>query len=152
MNIQERLQELRTQREELNRRLTEMSGQMFTEASVALFTEHPELKSFQWSQYTPYFNDGETCTFSVNRDYFTITTVDGASHEIEPWGIQFYGNRGTDWEGNPYTPSPTDLIGLQVAVFLKNFEDTDLFNMFGDHASITVHRNGSVDVDEYDHD
>jgi len=51
---------------------------------------HPEIKCIFWSQYTPYFNDGDPCTFSVHepsvivdpkllvapgkdRDYYTET-------------------------------------------------------------------------------
>src|SRR4051794_25138706 len=30
-----------------------------------LFEEHAELTSFSWNQYTPFFCDGEPCTFSV---------------------------------------------------------------------------------------
>jgi hypothetical protein len=36
---------------------------------VDLFKQAPNLKSFGWPQYTPYFNDGDTCEFSVHLDY-----------------------------------------------------------------------------------
>lgn len=37
---------------------------MFTE----LFAQAPKLKSVSWTQYTPYFNDGDTCEFSAHTD------------------------------------------------------------------------------------
>lgn len=30
------------------------------------FNNHPEAKEIVWTQYTPYFNDGDVCTFSMN--------------------------------------------------------------------------------------
>lgn len=35
----------------------------------ALFGKYPDLISFSWTQYTPYFNDGDECVFSVYADY-----------------------------------------------------------------------------------
>src|SRR5688572_27883088 len=28
--------------------------------------DHPEIQQISWTQYTPYFNDGDECTFGVN--------------------------------------------------------------------------------------
>lgn len=33
------------------------------------FKANPSVKCMIWTQYTPYFNDGEPCTFSVHSDY-----------------------------------------------------------------------------------
>ena len=44
----------------------EISEQFQSEVQLAfkeLFDKHPEVKSMQWAQYTPYFNDGEPCEF-----------------------------------------------------------------------------------------
>lgn len=35
-------------------------------AFADFFKAHPEAKAIVWTQYTPYFNDGDTCTFGVN--------------------------------------------------------------------------------------
>lgn len=32
-----------------------------------LFTTIPEIKTIYWTQYTPYFMDGDTCEFSMNE-------------------------------------------------------------------------------------
>lgn len=37
--------------------------------------DDPTIASFSWSQYTPYFNDGETCVFSVNGE-LSVTLAD----------------------------------------------------------------------------
>ena len=36
----------------------------------------PEIAALRWRQYTPYFNDGEPCTFSVNDLYAKNSIVD----------------------------------------------------------------------------
>jgi RecG-like helicase len=33
-----------------------------------LFADYPDLQSFGWSQYTPYWNDGSPCEFMVYND------------------------------------------------------------------------------------
>lgn len=44
----------------------------FKDAVKFLFDEYPVLENFSWNQYTPYFNDGDECVFSVNRYSFAI--------------------------------------------------------------------------------
>jgi len=61
-----------------------MKAEFQKKAKVALheefknfFESYPEIKSIVWNQYTPYFNDGEECVFSVNSASFTnITDTD----------------------------------------------------------------------------
>lgn len=38
----------------------------FAEFFSEFFNNHPEVESVLWRQYTPYFNDGDTCTFDVH--------------------------------------------------------------------------------------
>lgn len=51
----------------------------FQEVSAEFFEDNPTIQSFGWTQYTPYWNDGDTCTFSANTDYpsVTFTAKDG---------------------------------------------------------------------------
>lgn len=37
-----------------------------------LFDLCPEIKSVYWTQYTPYFNDGDSCQFSVHSTCFSL--------------------------------------------------------------------------------
>jgi hypothetical protein len=37
----------------------------FADLFKEVFEKYPEIKSFSWNQYTPYFNDGDECLFSV---------------------------------------------------------------------------------------
>jgi hypothetical protein len=48
---------------DLRAKLNDKLKATLTFGSAELFEEFPELESFSWTQYTPYFNDGDTCEF-----------------------------------------------------------------------------------------
>jgi hypothetical protein len=52
---------LKKQLSDLKKQYLKASKTAFSEGSKPLFDKHPKMKSFSWSQYTPYFNDGEPC-------------------------------------------------------------------------------------------
>lgn len=132
----------------------------------------PNVVEFGWEQYTPYFNDGDVCEFSV-RDLWLRTTEDDAdvdrfNLEVSSYhptlGTQKYipGERVPVRYGVGYTHAPgrfENKDGMfpetynradKLATVLQNNEVT-LLNWFGDHAQITVTAFG-IQVDEYDHD
>lgn len=45
-------------------------------SEVAAILEHTEVTGIAWTQYTPYFNDGEPCVFSVGEPYFCFSGVE----------------------------------------------------------------------------
>ena len=57
-----------------------------------IFDTFPEVKSVSWTQYTPYFNDGEECTFSAHIDYFYVNGTD-------KYGDTMWGYDEEDFEG-----------------------------------------------------
>ena len=146
-----KMQQMKKEYEEV---IQKFGKEMFNSATKELFENNPKLNSFTWNQYTPYFNDGDTCEFGVNRDYFTINRT---GKSLECWGMD-------RWKDPvyKYTPDPKDydcdsvdeLISIVkgISKVLDLFEDDDLLMMFGDHAEITVFRDGDIDIDSYDHD
>jgi hypothetical protein len=42
---------------------------------VDLFKQAPKLKSVSWTQYTPYFNDGDTCEFDVHASDLYVNGI-----------------------------------------------------------------------------
>jgi hypothetical protein len=152
MGLKEELQKIRDERAALNKKIREMAGVVFAEEAKKLFDANPKLQSFSWTQYTPYFNDGDTCEFSAHTDYITVTDIDGEVDEVSEWSVRHYGEKGIDWQGNPYTPSELELAGAAACKFLAEFEAQDFLMMFGDHTSVTVSRSGDVQTEDYDHD
>lgn len=146
-----KMQQMKKEYEEV---IQKFGKEMFNSTSKELFENNPNLTSFAWTQYTPYFNDGDTCEFGVNRDYFTINRT---GESLECWGMDRWKDPEYKW-----TPDPKDynfdsldeLISTATGIqkVLDLFEDDDLLMMFGDHAEITVFRDGDIDIDSYDHD
>ena len=106
----------------------------------AFFDRHPQVDGIRWSQFTPYFNDGEPCYFSVNEPLLLITDL--TEEEQRACDDEF-------WLGSwNYINSRRELFEDIPNVF---DEDT-LRELFGDHAQVTIHRDGRVEVTECDHD
>ena len=123
---------IKKMREELS---NEFKAQ-FKEISQEIFAKYPDIIKFGWTQYTPYFNDGDACVFS----YYGMSVC----NDSETADDDLY-----DWEdmwtaGKKYP---------ELAEFEKVLSaSTDiLLAMFGDHVMITVTPQG-IDVDEYEHD
>ena len=56
---------------------------MFHEGVKEIFELHPSLDSFGFKAYSPYFNDGEECTFSALTDYPYINGFDDDGSSME---------------------------------------------------------------------
>jgi len=154
------LREKQEEIKKLKKEMLEASNKIFTDLTKTIFEDHPKVKSFGWCQYTPYFNDGDSCTFSVNTDYIY---VNGESIDESDWinetKITNYGtwNREKrEYEGRTEVPNldyDPDLSKAndEIREFLRNFDEDFFLSQFGDHAEITVTAEG-VSVDEYEHD
>ena len=129
--------------------------------------DDPTIVEFGWRQYTPYFNDGEPCTFSVHGTWVRTTDDEDADeNELEMWGHRSLGKVTTEWgDFDPTTKRRTVASetyegpdrarydrckALEKAVEGGHFEHV-LLDAFGDHAEIKVRRAG-IEVEFYDHD
>lgn len=132
----------------------------FKELSVELFNENPTLVEFSWSQYTPYWNDGEPCTFSANTSYpsVTISAEDGNKVKYdENMGEMVIFDKEDDEieyaeEDHDKYEKEIEKVSTQVTDFLEKFGDSDMEVMFGDHVEVIVKRGGIVDTEQYDHE
>lgn len=161
MSIEE-LKSLRAKREELAKQITQQSKTLFKQASLTLFEEYPNIIRYGWTQYTPYFNDGDTCEFGSNHyDPYIVFT---SSEDYDPkdfthWDFEFGDYDYFDYTGGYNNKKKKELTpekeaeykaGNAVKDFLKNFDDTDMLSMFGDHQIVDVSKEG-VTVEEYEH-
>lgn len=65
--IESLLKELREFQAETQQKLQKSLKELFSE----FWVNNPDIKTVVWTQYTPYFNDGDPCVFSVNDPVFT---------------------------------------------------------------------------------
>lgn len=123
------------------------------EAFKAFFEENPSCRSVRWRQYTPYFNDGETCTFGVHEAYVKMNDEDNDSGDYGD-GFDSY----SDWahKNGRYKEFPE----AAIQAFKKASDAADelvgcekkLFEMvFGDHVQVTATGEG-FEIEEYEHD
>lgn len=109
----------------------------FEAACRMLFARHGgALESFEWPQYTQYFNDGDPCEFSTR--YEDCLRVNG----IEV----FYPDESEADEAARLRAAADDILEV-----LGTFDEDVYQHMFGDHVLVTVTRTG-VTAGEYDHD
>ncbi|WP_074344742.1 hypothetical protein [Mycobacteroides abscessus] len=62
----------------------------------ALFA-FPEVVSVRWTQYTPYFNDGDACTFSVHEARTKLVDTDEDAGDYEDGFISSSGDWPSDY-------------------------------------------------------
>jgi hypothetical protein len=142
---------------------TELTGackDIFKDASQELFEAHPNLVAFGWTQYTPYFNDGDVCEFGVRSDspFIVFTTSESKDLDYDnEFSTYRYESR---WDSTLKKSTPVDLTpeleaelktGKAVVAFLQMFDDDQFKMMFDDHAQVNVTKDG-VEVEHYDHD
>lgn len=168
--LQTKFDQLIEEQRELAKRFQETAQELFKETTKEFFDKNPAIKAVGWTQYTPYFNDGEPCTFSVNDAWFS--NAEGEDLEdISRWGeyegenekvfcCEGYMLASTSDYGKKYRDEvhskAEGAIDLEV---LANFNrmiqceemEKIMLAMFGDHATIVATRDG-FDVNECDHD
>lgn len=134
--------------------------------------DDPTIVEFGWRQYTPYFNDGDTCDFSVHELWvrttaeYETTDEDGGEYGIWDLGLEYhpslgdvYGHYEGDWPNRYFVREGYEGPGearydrcLELDKALQSGAfDNVLLDHFGDHALITV-RKDSIEVEEYSHD
>ena len=164
MSAVEELKNLRAKREELSKEITKKATVLFKEASSTLFVEYPNLVSFGWTQYTPYFNDGDTCEFGSRHDspFIKFTSSENSEDEDDldyedEFSTYHYYNYNKSYKVKTLKPELTEAqlkeveTGNAVVAFLKNFDDSDMLHMFGDHQKVIVTAK-KVESEDYDHD
>jgi hypothetical protein len=156
-------QEARQKIEEAKKIVRDTAKEVFTELSTPIFAAHPELDSFSWNQYSPYFNDGDECVFSANTSQEEIG-VNGceACDDDDANDSYSIANSDHDWDtvDGKYTRidlpeerwHPMFKAQRAAAELLSNFDSDTLEEMFGNHAEVTVNRDGTVEVEHYSHD
>ncbi len=133
-------QNAKKQMAEFKEKMKQDGKQFFAEQCKELFQKHPTLLKFGWVQYTPYYNDGDTCEFSANLDYpkFLLVGMDEDLYDEEPY---YSKDEVTD----------ESIVWNSIREFLSQFDDSDVEILFGDHCEVIVTKD-AVEVEEYEHD
>lgn len=132
----------------------EKSKNAMRSAFNEFFASNPDIDQITWTQYTPYFNDGDPCIFRVNDMTFTLAKDEVDLSEIsypdddeKCYGAFFWDDGGKRIDPIPGYRKLFDKFVRQVSVL----PDEIFMNSFGDHVSVIANKDG-FDVQEYDHD
>lgn len=158
-----------------NEKLAKMQEEMQTvlkDAFKEIFEKAPHLAAITWTQYTPYFNDGDECTFSVHDAYlltdgyeeelgedfnFDPYDADGAESAFLTKPVPFYFESDSSWAKDAVSnwkkwehKEESELVESMInSVFGI---DNDIFRAcFGDHAKVLATREKFI-IEEYSHD
>ena len=177
------MSESRTNFKALEAEFNKLQAQFKTEAESILketfkyvFDKNPSITAIVWSQYTPYFNDGDSCEFNVNDVQFTnVKNLDNISNGSWPeldmdtddeeykdtfmiYGVKYYqdsNNHQGRWDSderdavlkaNLDFDSCDELSKMMCSSLM---EDVAL-SLFGDHVMVVATREG-FDIRDIDH-
>jgi hypothetical protein len=142
--------------------MREKGKKVFYDAVSSIFETYPEVYGITWTQYTPYFNDGEECIFSISEVFFLPGIVDDLGN-YETSGEIYDDLSGYDYDSIAFymysyqdvpvwqRPSPELKETIKsFESFTSSYEDF-LKDTFGDHVEVFITREG-IKVTEYEHD
>lgn len=70
--LREQYQQLQQQIEKARKEMQDLSRKVVDEAASELFEACPEVHQIHWTQYTPHFNDGDACDFSIHDMHYVL--------------------------------------------------------------------------------
>jgi hypothetical protein len=150
---------------ELKKKFQVEAQSLFKDITKEFFDKNPGITAVRWTQYTPYFNDGDTCEFTVNDPVFTNASEEEL-YNVSAWG-EYEGEDETVWALESYVLTGTSKWHEETRekvsnvnidschMFAKMINSSEMEDvmlaMFDDHVVVTATRNG-FDVTDYEHD
>lgn len=178
ISIEKKIRSLNAKVNKLKEEIHKESQKAFKQMVKDIFKKYQNLQSFAWHQYTPYFNDGDTCTFSAYIDYIYLNGSDESEclYDVQEFMNQVKDKKksiaklekeiksGDKWlvERNRQRIEEINNTNIEE-VTIKYNTMKDIFNclslvgedvlqsMFGDHVSVIVSRDG-ITTEEYEHE
>lgn len=145
-------------REELNalkEEYTKVFRKEFHNIIKSFFEEVPEVQAIIWSQYTPYFNDGDPCVFGIGDIFYVTKNFDIEDRKSPYYYVDDeYGCiRTYAWCADEASEFISDEKYNRVKEFTKIITDNEdlMEELYGDPAAVYITKD-SVIVDEYEHD
>lgn len=135
MSAQEKIKQLQEEIKSSRTAYTNRAKELFADATKELFEKYPEMESFSWRQYTQYFNDGDECTFHVY-------------HWDDCVGINEDGGWDNGYKKDDWRRKAQD----DVSDLLGSIDEEVLKDIYDDHVTVTVYRNGKSETETCEHD
>lgn len=146
--LSEKIVDMNNKIKEIKQCQVDLFNESFKEVIKEVFSSVPGLNKIGWTQYTPYFNDGEECVFGVSDPSFDIKELNDEPEKEEDnsnvwkWASSYRIKDKRPKEQYETIKAFEDLI--------NNNEDA-LRSVYGDHAKIIITPE-NIEVTEYEHD
>lgn len=163
--IEKEIKDLNKERQELQSKYQTKMQEHLKGLTKAFFKDNPQVTAFVWTQYTPYFNDGDECTFRRNEISVTNCPLDEVDEnrydEYEGEAENVFVSNFSDWfmksdyykdKRKKIEESGVDIKAVQQFINLLDSIDEDVYlETFGNHVRVVATVRG-FDIEEYDHD
>lgn len=147
-----KIQETQREYQEL---LASQGQELIAALAADMFEKNPGLLTVKWDQYTPSFNDGDPCTFSIHeprvkftKEFYDSLTEeektqmyrmdedDAESPHLDFYEMAYYGRKKSKLKAVNH-----DLIEFYRAI--QKVEDI-MVRCFGDPVEVSIDRDGSI--------
>lgn len=140
---------------EIEKNIIKIGKSSILSAFQMIFELAPNTKSICWIQYTPYFNDGDTCVFSVGDIFFNAEKLPyGEDDDITAY---YYGEG--EMEQHYFSnfrekcKDSTLLISILDFIYTFFYESEFAKEVFGDHIAIYINAgDNDFTISEFEHD
>jgi len=142
-------------RRQLDEQIRKSGGEVFVEHFKPFFDKYPEVDGITWTQYTPYFNDGEPCVFDVHETVIVSEQIACGNHpEIseEDFYKDDYQHEYAVSIRYKATSKAMEDMDNDLHKFTNGIPSDIYLSVFGDHVKVFISRHGGVIVDEHEHD
>lgn len=114
---------------------------MVAQAIQELILKVEGLEAVNWKQYIPSFNDGDACEFGLGEVTFKFQTIDDEGDNEDGFLCTYAMKRlGLS--------DKQDQCG-EISNFINSIPEEMLESIFNSNASVTIRKNGKVEVDDY---
>lgn len=158
-SIQNKLIEINEARQNYQALMKQHGVALVQEMAKDIFDAFPCVRAIQWTQYTPYFNDGDPCYFSVNEARIALNKdfMESLQASEKQCLYEYHDDfmefscRLTDHQNTP-TAQVLKKINEALGDFQGVLNDLSeaMQETFGDHQQITITRDG-IEAEEYSH-
>lgn len=152
-NIVNDMEAMAAELEATRKRHMEAMQEKFKAVTKSFFEAAPHVQAVVWSQYTPYFNDGEECVFSVNTPIFVTKNFDPDDLQ-DPYEYEDDEEYGSESFWSNYSLEKSDFPEAKTCFnFAKIIQsEEDLMEaVFGNHVAVYLTKDRVI-VEEYGHD
>ena len=140
----------------LDKQISEIGHAAIVKQLAPIFEARQDIQSIRWNQSTPYFNDGDPCTFGLGEIYLDLGKM--TQEEIDDEGLGDDEAYSTEYDLNPHGDKPYDdprykegqaAVKELMAPF-NSIPETLMERIFGNNKQIVITREGEVTVEDYE--